>query len=58
VERVRLALIPLDGGKEVLAYEVKAMLGSDAFLVYINALNGEEEQILKVVELPGGQLVM
>ncbi|KKM09321.1 hypothetical protein SY88_19325 [Clostridiales bacterium PH28_bin88] len=58
VERVRPALIPLDGGKEVLTYEVKAMLGNDPFLVYINALTGEEEQILKVVELPGGQLVM
>ncbi|MEW6662695.1 MAG: germination protein YpeB [Bacillota bacterium] len=58
VEKVRKALIPLDTGKELLTYEVKASLGGDAFLIYINAITGQEESIRKVIELPGGQLVL
>jgi len=58
VERVRKALIPMDTGRELLTYEVKASLGGDAFLIYINANTGQEEIIKKVIELPGGQLVL
>jgi germination protein YpeB len=58
VERVRKALIPLDTGRELLTYEVKATLGGDVFLIYINANTGQEEIIKKVIELPGGQLVL
>ncbi|MGB9887717.1 MAG: germination protein YpeB [Moorellales bacterium] len=54
----RLCLIPTVGGEEVLTWEFSTQADGDRFLVYINALNGAEEQILKVVEQPGGQLTM
>lgn len=58
VGRGRLCLIPSSGGRERLAWEFDGRIRGDRFLVYINALTGAEEQILKVVEQKGGQLVM
>lgn len=58
VRRGRLCVIPTDGGREVLAWEFASQVNGDRFLVYINALNGAEEQILKVLEQAGGQLTM
>lgn len=52
----RLALIPTSGLNEILTYEFKTKLGGDTFLVYINALNGNEEQILRLLNLPNGTL--
>ncbi|TDA69960.1 MAG: germination protein YpeB [Clostridia bacterium] len=57
-ERTRLALIPLPSGQEALTYETRARLKQDEFLVYVNALTGEEEQILKVIKEPGGEITM
>lgn len=58
VESSRPALIPAGPGKEKLTYEFKGKLGNDTYLVYINALNGREEKILKVIETPAGALTM
>lgn len=58
VEGVRLALIPLPGGIEKLTYEVKTKLDDTHYLVYINALTGEEEKVLQIIDVPGGQLTM
>lgn len=58
VERSRLTLIPTAGGNEELAWEFSTTTHEDRFLIYINALTGAEEQILKVVEQAGGQLTM
>lgn len=58
VEGVRLALIPLPGGGEKLTYEVKTSLDGTSYLTYINALTGEEEKVLQIVDVPGGQLTM
>jgi spore germination protein len=54
----RLALIPTSAKGELLAYEFKTKLGKETFLVYINAENGEEEQILKLLDLPNGTLTL
>ncbi len=54
----RLALIPTANKGEVLTYEFKTRLASDNFLVYINAQNGEEENILKLLNLPNGTLTL
>lgn len=54
----RLALIPTSSKGEVLTYEFKTRLGDDVFLVYINTQNGEEEQILKLLNLPNGTLTL
>ena len=58
VEGVRLALIPLPGGQEKLTYEVKTKMDNTYYLNYINALTGEEEKVLQIIDVPGGQLTM
>ncbi len=54
----RLAVIPTSGQQEVLTYEFKTQLGKDIFLVYINALTGDEEHILKLLKVPTGTLTL
>ncbi|WP_418791168.1 germination protein YpeB [Phosphitispora sp. TUW77] len=54
----RLAVIPRENLEEVLVYEFKGSLEGDKFIVYINALTGDEEQIVKVIETNGGPLTM
>ncbi|HEY8347451.1 MAG TPA: germination protein YpeB [Symbiobacteriaceae bacterium] len=59
VQRVQLALIPdLAGTGEILTYEFLTNLGAETYLVYINAENGAEEQILQQVETDGGTFVL
>ncbi len=45
-----LALIPQDSLREVLCYEFKGRYNDRNFLVYINAVTGQEEQILMLLE--------
>ena len=54
----RLALIPLENKDEVLCYEFKGSFGGDDFLVYINALTGKEERILKLLRSENGTLTI
>ncbi|WP_165000443.1 germination protein YpeB [Anaerophilus nitritogenes] len=54
----RLVIIPTEGGKEVLCYEIKAKYKQDTFLVYINADTGEEQKILQVIVKKDGVLMM
>lgn len=54
----RMAVVPTSGLDEVLTYEFKTKLGSDTFLVYINALTGDEERIFKLVKMPNGTLAL
>lgn len=54
----RLALIPTTSKGESLAYELKTKLADETFLVYINAQSGEEEHILKLLNLPNGTLTL
>lgn len=58
IRGTRLAVIPLASGREVLAWENDTDLNGDRFLVYINAMTGEEEQILKMIDVDGGTLTM
>jgi len=59
VDGGRLAVIPAGpAGEEKLTYEFKGKLGDDTYLVYINAFNGREEKILKLIEPPAGTLTM
>ncbi|MDD4170073.1 MAG: germination protein YpeB [Desulfotomaculaceae bacterium] len=53
-----LALIPVGASEERLTYEFHGKLGDDAYLIYINAVNGQEENVLKLIETPGGMLTM
>lgn len=54
----RLALIPLAGGREVLTYEYQVDFAGESYLVYINALSGEEENILQLVPAGKGELAI
>ncbi|SHJ69712.1 germination protein YpeB [Paramaledivibacter caminithermalis] len=58
VKKARLAIIPTEGSKEVLCYEVIANYKEDNFLIYINAVNGEEERILQMIIKEQGVLMM
>ena len=53
-----LALIPLTQQTEVLCYEFKAARDGTFYIVYINALTGQEEQIFEVVNSAEGDLVV
>lgn len=54
----RLALIPLETLEEVLTWEFHAEMDGDPYIVYINAVNGDEERILKLLNTDEGTLVM
>lgn len=59
IKRIRLALIPTPGRRELLCYEVRATLEEDEeFYIYINAINGHEERILKIIETDDGNYTM
>ena len=51
-----LAIIPTEFGTEILCWEFKGKVGDNEFIVYINAENGEEEDILMIVNTPNGTL--
>lgn len=51
-----LAIIPTDYKTELYTYEIKGKLNDSDFLVYINAENGKEENILMIVNTPNGIL--
>ena len=50
----RLALIPLETLEEVLTWEFPAELDGDPYIVYVNAVTGDEEQILKLLTTEEG----
>jgi len=53
-----LAIIPTNYGKELFCYEFKGKLDGQDFLVYINAMTGEEEDILLIINSEEGVLTM
>ncbi|MCG0275272.1 MAG: germination protein YpeB [Thermosediminibacteraceae bacterium] len=58
VRRIRKVVIPDEAMKERFCYEVDANLEDERYLIYINAQNGREEQVLKVVETDRGTMTM
>lgn len=53
-----LAVIPTEWKTEILCYEFKGKVDATEFLVYINAENGREENILVIINTPNGTLTM
>lgn len=53
-----LAIIPTEWKTELLCYEFKGKVEDREFLVYINAENGREEDILIITNTPNGTLTM
>ena len=58
IESQGLAVIPTEWKSELLCYEFKGKVDDKEFLVYINAENGREEDILIITDTPNGTLVM
>lgn len=58
VESRQTALIPTESGGEVLCYEFRGTYHQNTYLVYINAETGAEENILQVIDTPGGRFTM
>lgn len=55
IDSIRLAMIP-KGKREVLCYEFKGKYEDSDFIVYINAENGNEEEILQIIKDENGVL--
>jgi germination protein YpeB len=53
-----LAIIPTDFKTEIFCYEFKGNINGKDFLVYINAENGREEDVLMIVNTPNGVLTL
>lgn len=58
IESEGLAIIPTEWQTEILCYEFKGKVEDREFLVYINAENGREEDILIITNTPNGILTM
>lgn len=49
-----LCIIPKESGKEVLTYEFRGKANGKDFLIYINASDGKEENVLLVIDNKNG----
>ena len=58
IESEGLAVIPTEYKTENLCWEFKGKVEDKEFLVYINVENGNEEDILVIVNTPNGTLTM
>lgn len=55
IDSERLAVIP-KGKEEILCYEFKGKYDDNDFIIYINAINGKEEDILQIIKNENGTL--
>lgn len=55
IDSIRQAIIP-KGKDEILCYEFKGKYNDSDFIIYINALDGREEQILQIIKDENGTL--
>lgn len=51
-----LAIIPTDSKEELLTYEFKGKIDDRDFIIYVNSNTGEEENVLLIINTPGGTL--
>lgn len=58
IESQRLAIIPTEFQTELFCWEFKGKMNEREFLVYINAENGKEEDILIILNTENGILTM
>ena len=58
VSGVRLAVIPTEFNSEITCWEITGKVDDRDFLVYINVENGEEEDILMIINSSEGTLTM
>ena len=58
VKSIRLALIPLAGGKELLTYEVFGNMDEYNFYIFVDAETGKEVKVMQVIDSDEGELLM
>ncbi|GAB6179282.1 germination protein YpeB [Desulfotomaculum defluvii] len=58
ITRTRLAIIPTDDGKERFSYEIMGNINGETYLVYVNAITGKTDNVLKIIEQKNGILTM
>lgn len=58
IDKIRKAVIPSPGENEILTYEVQTRFDTEKYFIYLNAVTGEEETILQVLETKSGTLVL
>jgi len=58
IKKVRLAVIPDNGNNDLLCYEFSGTYKGADFIVYINALDGSQEDILRIIQDENGTLMM
>jgi spore germination protein len=56
VESSRLTVIPVEN-EEIAAYEFLCAYGDESYFIYINAVTGEEERILRVADSAQGRVL-
>lgn len=56
IVKERKVVIPTEWKSEILCYEFQGKVDGKEFLVYINVETGKEEDILVILETPGGTL--
>ena len=58
IKAENMAIIPTEWKTEIFCYEFKGSVEGKDFLVYINCETGEEEDILVILDTPGGTLTI
>ena len=58
IQSQALALIPLTPETERLCYEFKCTMGGDSYILYIDALDGSEAQVFRIIDSEDGTLVI
>lgn len=58
IKSENMAIIPTEWKTEIFCYEFKGSVEGKDFLVYINCETGEEEDILVILDTPGGTLTV
>lgn len=57
IEKTRLSIIP-HGNGEALAWEFYCLYGDDKYIVYIDALNGKQIQMYRIIPTENGDMVI
>lgn len=58
VSDTKLVLAPLEYNREVLCWEFKTNFDGDVYYFYVNAQNGQLENILRIIQTEDGNLLM
>lgn len=58
VLEAKRALIPISADEERFCYEFRVAYNDDTYLVYVNAVNGREEEILRFIDTATGELLL